>query len=127
MQDFILPATQQTPEVRFRPATRELSLRGESFPENAVSFYGPVFQALKACLDAAAGQELSFEIALAYYNSASTKAIFRLVQICNEAAAAGTKVVVRWLHDPDDDNLRDMGLDLKEEFGDLRFEVLELA
>lgn len=127
MQDLYIAPSSQTPEVNFKFSRHQLALRGESYPENAVSFYGPLFQRLKDYFAGTRGVAVSLDIALAYYNSASTKAIYRLVQLCHESALQGTQITVSWHHDPDDDTLHEMGLDLKEEFAMLRFELVEGA
>ncbi len=47
MERLTLPATQFTPLVDFDYAGRALVLQGESYPENAAEFYGPILSAVR--------------------------------------------------------------------------------
>ena len=50
MPNFYLPASKQTPEIDFKFDENHLSMKGESYPENAGAFYGRVMEELRAYL-----------------------------------------------------------------------------
>ena len=50
MENLYIPATASEPEVDFRFDTHSLTLKGESFPENAAAFYVPVIAAVESYL-----------------------------------------------------------------------------
>ncbi len=45
MDRITLPRTERSPEVDFDFASGRLVLRGESYPEDAAAFFGPLLQA----------------------------------------------------------------------------------
>lgn len=119
-----IPATSSSPEVEFRFAEQRLSLRGESFPENAAAFYNPVIAALREFLaQPAAEQPLTIEVSLTYFNSSSTKMLFTLFDLLDRAAADGRRVLMLWLHDAEDDTIREFGEELMADFPNLDVEL----
>lgn len=60
-------------------------------------------------------------MALAYFNSSSTKMLFSLFDVLNGKAADGTPVILNWYHDEDDDTLFEFGQELCEDFTALTF------
>ena len=119
-QDLFLAATADSPEVDFRFSANTLSLRGESYPENAAAFYGDVIARTKQYLAAGAGP-VTIDVALAYFNSSSTKMLFNLFDALNEAAERGVKVVLNWYHDADDDTIQEFGQELHDDFAAIEF------
>jgi len=120
--DLFIPATGSSPEVDFRFASHALSLRGESYPENAAAFYGDVIVRTRSYLESVpASQSVTVDVALTYFNSSSTKMLFGLFNVLNDAAEAGTRIVLNWHHDVDDDTILEFGAELHEEFPALDF------
>jgi hypothetical protein len=79
MDNLYIAPTPSSPEVDFKFDTRILSLRGESYPENAAAFYGDIVAKLREFLATQSEITLEVNIALAYFNSSSTKMLFNLV------------------------------------------------
>ena len=79
MDNLFIAPTPSSPEVDFRFDTHTLSLRGESYPENAAAFYGQVIERLKEYLGTLQDSKVEVNIALAYFNSSSTKMLFTVV------------------------------------------------
>jgi len=128
MNDLYIAAGNETPEVNFAYSQNQLSISGESYPENAMAFYGPLRAGLQNYLDALApGARTEVNIALRYFNSSSTKLIRALVSLLDSAAANGKKVVLNWLHDEDDDMMREFGQDLMEEHEALELRLVAAA
>jgi hypothetical protein len=121
MDDLFLCGTVTCPEVDFRFSEHQLVLRGESYPENAAAFYGPLIERLKGYLDRLQDTEVTVDVALRYFNSSSTKILFNLFGMLNAAAGAGNCIVVRWHYDQDDDNMLEFGQELKMDFSGIRF------
>ena len=96
---------------RLRLRRPRLRLRGKSYPEDAATFYGPVFEALDDYLRE--HRDCAFEFELVYFNSSSAKAIMSLLERLDEAARRG-KVTINWYYDEEDDTMRELG----EEFGE---------
>lgn len=119
-----LEATHTTPEVRLDPEAGTVVLRGESYPENALAFYEPVLAAAADFLSARSGQGVTVEFELKYFNSSSTKELFRLFDMLEDAAREGATVTIHWRYDAEDDNLQEFGEDFQEDFPALTFEMI---
>lgn len=127
MQDLYIAATGETPEIDFAFSQNRLRLSGESYPENAMSFYGPIRASLDQYLKSLGpGQRVEADFMLKYFNSSSTKLIRMLVGMLNEVAVAGVQVAMQWHHDPEDDMMQEYGMDLQEEFQPLGVRLVEL-
>ncbi|ODS67756.1 MAG: Fe-S oxidoreductase [Acidovorax sp. SCN 68-22] len=123
MENLYLAPTPSSPEVDFKFDTNTMSLRGESYPENAAAFYGDILARLKDYLSAQTETALEVNIALAYFNSSSTKMLFNLIEALNNAAEAGNRVVLNWYHDEEDDTILELGQELSEDFPAIEFVI----
>jgi hypothetical protein len=117
MEDYHLAPTALTPEVRLSPREGLLTIRGESYPEHVLSFYAPIMAKIQAVLEAGQLSLLKVEMHITYYNSASAKAFHRIFQMLNSAAETGCTVNLHWQYDSEDEMARDLGRDLREDFG----------
>ncbi|HRP97056.1 MAG TPA: DUF1987 domain-containing protein [Rhodocyclaceae bacterium] len=127
MEDLYIAATNESPEIDFAFSQHRLRILGESYPENALSFYGPIRSRLEQYLGgvgAGAGQPVEVHFALKYFNSSSTKLIRLLVAMLHEAAAGGARILMHWHHDPDDDMMLEYGMDLREEFRQMEIRLV---
>lgn len=106
----------------FRFDERRLSLKGESYPENAAQFWGDIITTLRLFLEQdEVAAPLTMNVALAYFNSSSTKMLFSLFGTLNAKAKSGAEIVLNWYHDEDDDTIFEFGQELSEDFPDLVF------
>ena len=121
MENLYIPATASEPEVDFRFDTHSLTLKGESFPENAAAFYVPVIAAVESYLAGRSDTTIQVNVTLAYFNSSSTKMLFSLFEALHQAAQAGAMVVLDWYHDVDDETILEFGLELAEDFPAIEF------
>ena len=121
MAHLYIAPTPSSPEVDFQFDALRLSLRGESYPENAAAFYGDIIARLKEFLAAQNGITLEVHIALAYFNSSSTKMLFNLIEALSNAAEDGNAVRLIWFHDEEDDTILEFGQELSEDFPALAF------
>jgi hypothetical protein len=122
MNNFFIAATASSPEVDFRFDRHLLSLKGESYPENAAVFWGDIIGVLRDYLrEDTGGDAITVHVSLAYFNSSSTKMLFALFGALNEKAKTGTPVLLHWYHDEDDDTIFEFGQELREDFPDLTF------
>ena len=127
MDKLCIAPTPSTPEVDFEFALHRHRLRGESYPENAAAFYGDILPPLRAYLATCTGQHIELQIALAYFNSSSTKMLFNMIESLSGAVdAGGNRVTVHWLHDEDDDTMREFGEELRDDFPAIAFEIRPL-
>lgn len=126
MDKFIVAATRSSPAVQFDAENRLLSIRGESYPENAAAFYTPVFTWLKAFLAGLEpGVAVQVDLEILYLNSSSTKVMLNFLDLLEQAAQDGARVVVNWYYDPDNEAILECGQDLSEELQTLTFNLVE--
>lgn len=122
MTNIFIAASTSSPEVDFRFDERELSLKGEAYPENAAMFWGEIINTVRRFIEQDSSREpIAVNVALAYFNSSSTKMLFSLFDTLNEAAATGTPVILNWYHDEEDDTIYEFGQELREDFTHLTF------
>jgi hypothetical protein len=122
MEDHLfIAATPSSPEVSFDFAQHRLSLKGESYPENAAAFYGKALAALRDYLEGRTEGHVDVDIALTYFNSSSTKMLFTMFDALNAAAERGLVVTMHWYCDEEDDTILEFGEDLHADFPAIRF------
>lgn len=125
MERITLARTERSPEVDFDFAGGCLVLRGESYPEDAAAFFGPLLRSLRGYLAESNTTPVVFEVELAYFNSSSAKALMNLFMPLEDAAAGGRPVTIRWLFCADDDVIQEAGEDFAVDFEHARFEMVE--
>ena len=121
MDNLYIAATATSPEVDFRFDQHLLSLKGESYPENAAAFYTPVIEQLRVYLAGCDGAVITANVALAYFNSSSTKMLFSLFDALDEAAQSGNRVLMNWYHDDEDETILEFGEELRADFTAIAF------
>jgi hypothetical protein len=127
MPKLKIAATDRTPEVDFDFDSNHLRLKGESYPEDAAAFYGPVFAALNDYLAALGDSACRLDFELVYFNSSSAKAILSLLEKLEEAAASGATVTVSWYYDEEDDTMKELGQEFGEDVEHAEFHLEKLA
>lgn len=121
MDNYFVAATTTSPEVDFRYDQQLLTIKGESYPENAAAFYAPIVQQLREFLDECHATVITANIALAYFNSSSTKMLFTLFDALDQAAQAGNRVELHWYYDAEDETIQEFGEELRLDFQALTF------
>lgn len=121
MEPLFIAASPASPEIDFRFDQHTLSIKGESYPENAAAFYGPLIERVRNYLAASKGAAITVNVSLAYFNSSSTKMLFTLFETLNDAALNGCLVRLNWYYDEDDDTILEFGQELRDDFGALDF------
>jgi len=125
MQDLEVAATGTTPAIRFSAEAGVLEIRGESYPENAFAFFDPPIGWLRRFLSET-DHAVRFDVEVAYMNTSSIRAMVDMLDLLEQAHLFGRKVVVRWLHDVENERALDMGEEFKEDLT-LPFEIVALS
>ena len=116
MDNILLKGTKTTPAVEMRFDQHFISMKGESYPENAVTFFGKLIEELRRFLATPSSRRLNVEMDLKYLNSASTKMLYKFVEELDGAAKKGRPVELAWCFDSDDSMLQEFGEDLGDAF-----------
>src|SRR3954469_5824556 len=88
--------TDRSPAIDFDFEKGSFRMSGESYPEDAAGFFGPLLQAMREFVSNAPVIPATLDIEMAYFNSSSAKALMNLFQLLEGAAAAGRKVEINW-------------------------------
>jgi len=127
MNNLKMPSTDRTPEIDFDFGNNHLILRGESYPEDAFSFYKPVFEVLDDYLVQLGTGSCQFDFEIIYFNSSSAKAIMTLFEKLDAAAAGGASVTIVWHYDEEDDTMQELGEEFGEDLEHAAFRLAKLA
>jgi hypothetical protein len=104
MQDELkINGTEDTPTIDFTKSSGSLSISGRSLPEDAFSFYEPVLNWLKEYSHSPAQETLAV-INLEYFNTASAKQIFKMVNLLTEISKKAA-VKIKWHYDDGDKDM----------------------
>lgn len=124
MDNLTIAATERSPEIDFDFRTGRLSLKGESYPEDASAVFGPIFSALSGFLAETKLDRVSFRIELIYFNSSSAKALMNMFQMLEKkAASGGTIITVDWVFAAEDETMREFGEDFSEDLKAVSFNL----
>lgn len=123
MERIFIEATERSPFVDFDFAGGRLRMQGESYPEDAASFFGPILEGLQRRLTATRDEVLVFDLEMLYFNSSSAKALMNMFQMLESAAESGQKIQVNWRYHPDDDTMEEFGEDFSEDFVHAQFRL----
>ncbi len=124
MENIIIAPSERTPEIDFDFINGRLSIKGEAYPENPSSFFGPLLDSVYNYLQAKPDHEVMLDIHMEYFNSSSAKAVMNLLKIMDESVKTGVRAVVCWHYNEDDETMREFGEDFSEDLRHLRFEMV---
>lgn len=127
MQELIIEASKSSPRIHFDPSAHVLEMRGESYPENAATFYAPVFTWLAAYLAGLGEEPVTVNLTISYFNSSSSKALMNLFDMLDDACRVGRRITVNWRYDPENETALECGEEFKEDVCDLPFNLVSFA
>ena len=115
--------TKTTPYVLIDEEKGYMRFEGESYLEDIIGFFKEINEWLQRYIlsDFAS---LTFDCALEYFNSSTTKQIYNILRLM-DGSAVGRKVVVNWIvaHE-DDDMLIESGEDYRDDMENLEFNII---
>ena len=93
-----------------------LSFKGRSLPENAASFFKPVYDWVdNYAKNPKTKTTCSFN--LEYFNSASRKSVVDILRVLDSVHKQGNTCTVVWHYDEGDDNMKETGEEYEALFG----------
>ena len=113
-----------TPGVILDAKKNILEMTGKACPEDAIGFYEPIIEWLDQ-YSINPNNETVFEFKLSYYNTASSKAILKIMQQMEKLREKGVDVKIKWYYYEDDEELLIAGEDYSEIIK-LPFELIEI-
>ncbi len=91
----------------------KFEITGKACPENMEEFYEPIFSWLDEYAESP-NNETTFTVKLVYYNTASSKALLKILQKLEKLRNKGHEVKVAWYYEKDDEELQIAGEDYAE-------------
>ncbi|WP_061216865.1 DUF1987 domain-containing protein [Leptospira borgpetersenii] len=107
MESLHIQQTKTSPEVILDTEQGLIEIIGESYPENAIAFYKPVFDWLNAMMNSKSQVQVKFQ--LDYFNTSSSKVIMDILDSLQKYHDQNGKVKVLWLYKEDDDDMQETG------------------
>ncbi|MEN8121497.1 MAG: DUF1987 domain-containing protein [Bacteroidota bacterium] len=108
MEIFKYKATGLKPGIILDVENQKFVISGKSCPENVIEFYQPVMKWLEEYKENPLPKTV-FEFNLEYYNTASSKILFVLMQKFEAIKETGNEVLIKWFFPEDDEALEEAG------------------
>ena len=123
MDQLNFQGTEDTPTVMIDKSKELFQISGRSLPEDVTSFYKPVIEWLDLFSESPT-KNLTLEVKLEYFNTASSKIILDILMKLEEIHQAGSSVIqVNWHYDKRDDDMLEAGEEYKD-LVEIPFELL---
>ena len=113
-----------TPGIILDAKKKIFKMTGKACPEDAIGFYEPIIDWLEL-YSISPNEETIFEFKLSYYNTASSKALLKIMQFMERLKEKGVTVKIKWFYYEDDEELLIAGEDYSEII-DVPFELIEI-
>jgi len=126
MQNLMIKATKDSPEINFDCSSNTLEIKGKLYPEDAGKFYSVIFQWLNEYIDQLDDQACVVNLEIIYFNSSSSKALMNIFDQLDAAAANGKNIVVNWKYREDDENIMESGEEYQEDVDNLTFNLIQI-
>jgi hypothetical protein len=126
MDNLIVKGNERSPSVDFRFDESRLALSGESYPEDAAAFFGPVVRALAEYCREDPARPVRLEVALTYFNTSTAKALMTMFQILDDHGRSGAEVRVTWAFQQDDEMMKEFGEDFSRDVTHVQFHLDEI-
>jgi hypothetical protein len=122
MDKLLIEKTKNTPNVKIDVPEGIFEIKGPSYSEDVTNIYDPIIGWIEKNM-AELDKDLVCELYFDVLNSVSHKKIFQILIKLNGFYQNGKKIKVKWYYDEDDEDILEMGEDLKELI-ELPFELL---
>ena len=107
MEALSIEETELTPRVEFDTILGKFEFSKSSFPENAIGFYKPLIEWVDKYMEQPSAKTV-FEFKLNYFNTSSSKQIFRLLKLLVEGKDS-TKLSIQWYYQEADIDMKRSG------------------
>ena len=107
MEDLIIEERKEiffTPQVEMLVNKKVCEISGESYVEDAVSFYQPIINWIKEYGNTE-NKELTFDFKLTYFNTSSSKTILDVLNTLKTIQSNGIEVQINWYYPEDNYDL----------------------
>jgi hypothetical protein len=127
MDQINIAKTARAPQINFDFASNQFVITGESYPEDVSAFYGPLLKTITDHFVGLSDAAIGFRFELVYFNSSTAKIVMEIFEVLEEAAANGNQVIITWVHEAGDYNIKRLGEEFAEELSEAKFKLEETA
>lgn len=114
MENLIIEATEDTPQIVFDLSSKQFIIQGRSLPEDVTTFYTPVLSWLEE-FGGAPVPEAVFRFKLEYFNTASSKLLLDILMKLEEIKSGGdSDISIEWHYLDGDSDMQEAGEEFKE-------------
>ncbi|MBR6277598.1 MAG: DUF1987 domain-containing protein [Bacteroidales bacterium] len=117
-----IAATFDTPEVELDVENGIFRIKGNSYPEDPVTFYRPVHQWFEKYAENPS-DKTELQIHFKYFSTSSTQIFFDIFRVLEEIGKKGKEVSIKWLYDIDNEETKENGENYSTLF-DVPFEFM---
>lgn len=122
MELLSIPPTKTTFGINFDPHKRILVFTGNSYPPNALDFFDPLIDWVKKFVSNTES-EVRVEFKVNYYNTTSSKYIFKIMEILEKHHKKTARVRLLWYFNEAEEDLYESWISLIQEL-DLPHELI---
>lgn len=122
MESIFIEATEDSPAVILNKDHSTFIIANRSFPEDAYGFYEPIIEWIEKYVHSP-NERTIFEFKLDYYNTSSSKQIFKILLLLEELSKH-KDVLIRWHYRKDDTDMLSSG-EIFSKLVNLEFQVIE--
>jgi len=115
--------TNSTPYILIDEEKGYIRFEGKCYLEDILGFFREINEWLEKYLSSDF-TALTFDCAMEYFNSSTTKMLYNMLRIMDKKAADGKKITVNWIASSDDDMIIECGEDFREEMETLEFNIV---
>ena len=119
---MVIEVTEDTPQVIYEEDESLLSVKGPSFPENAIEFYTPIIERTENL--EVNSKTMTCEFDFSILSSASNKMIYEIMMRLDNKYKEGKPIKVKWYYESFDEDMYDEGLGIQESLS-IPFEIIE--
>lgn len=122
METLVIQGSEIIPDIVLDKESNKFEFSGQSSPENAVEFYKPILEWLDTYIEFP-NEKTEVNCKFTYFNTASSKMIFDVLDKFREVHEKGSEVIINWYFQQDDEDMEESGKDY-EAFIEVPFEFI---
>ena len=103
-----IAASFDTPEIELNKQQGIFRISGNSYPEDPVVFYAPIHKWFTKYA-ANPNSKTVLEVHFKYFSTSSTQIFFDIFRILEEMKTQGYDVLIRWLYDTENEEIKENG------------------
>ncbi len=111
-----IESTRSTPFFQLDLDNGTMDFKGRSSPCASQSFYNPIIQRIEDAFKKGT-KSLTANFAFEYFNTSSSKCLFDLLKRLAQFKNGGANVVINWMYDEFDDDMKETGEDYEDILG----------